>query len=146
MLDSPSPSARSDEEPLRVLLIEDNPHDAQLFRDYLQEGRRPMEIRWKQDLSAGLQALREQPIDVVVLDLGLPDSQGVDTVRRFADAAPSVPVVVLTGAQTLETALAAQQAGATEYLRKEELTPSLAERTLRWAAERARMERTLRQA
>ena len=129
----------------RILLIEDNPGDARLFEEYLREGISEIDLQWTEDLASGLDALAEQSPDVVVLDLGLPDSDGIDTVRRCIEAAPSVPVVVLTGDRTLDTALAAQQAGAAEYLQKGELSPSLVERTLRWAQERTRMESEIRQ-
>ncbi|MFP4229261.1 MAG: PAS domain-containing sensor histidine kinase, partial [Salinivenus sp.] len=80
----------------------------------------------------------------MAVDLHLPDSRGADTVRRCADAAAGVPVVVLTGEDILDMARAAQAAGAEEYLRKTELGPGLLTRTLRWAADRARMEAKLR--
>lgn len=133
-----------DTDALRVLLIEDNPGDARLLKEYLRESEQAMDIRWERELESGLKALASDTQDVVVIDLGLPDSSGPDTVERCAEAAGSVPVVVLTGRQKLEVALSALEAGAVEYLQKGELTPSLASRTLRWAVERARMRKELR--
>ena len=135
----------SEAAPLRVLLIEDNPGDARLFEEYLAESRVDATLRHEGDLEAGLSALREGRPDVLVLDLGLPDSEGPGTVAAAMSAAPEVPIVVLTGQDDLGAALQAQQAGAAQYLQKGELTPALAGRTLRWAAQRSRMQRKLRQ-
>ena len=135
----------SEAAPLRVLLIEDNPGDARLFEEYLAESRVDATLRHEGDLEDGLSALREGEADVVVLDLGLPDSQGPGTVAAAMSAAPEVPIVVLTGQDDLGAALQAQQAGAAQYLQKGELTPALAGRTLRWAAQRSRMQQKLRQ-
>ncbi len=132
-------------DPMQVSLIEDNPGDARLFEELLREGVPEAALRWEDTLASGVNALGERPTDVVALDLNLPDSEGAATVRRCVEAAPSVPVVVLTGEQNLETAMAAQQAGATDYLQKGELTPSLVARTLQWAVERAQMQAKIEQ-
>ena len=128
---------------LHVLLIEDNPGDARLFREYLREGPGEIDFRWERELTEGLATVEKSPPDVIVLDLGLPDSEGPETVRRCVDRAAPIPVVVLTGTSRIETALQAQKAGAAEYLQKEELSSSLVERTLRWAHERAQMEKEI---
>jgi PAS domain S-box-containing protein len=133
-----------DFDPLHALLVEDNPGDARLLRDYLRESEQAVDLHWERRLQAGLERLAAAPPDVIVVDLHLPDSDGVETVAKCTRAAPSVPVVVLTGAQELALALDAREAGAVEYLQKDELTPSLAARTLRWAAERQAMEQKLR--
>lgn len=130
---------------LSVLLIEDNPGDARLFEEYLEESTPAFTVHHETSLEAGLGALAEARPDVVAVDLGLPDSQGPKTVRAVAAASPSVPIVVLTGQKNLEAALEAQEAGAAEYLQKSELTPALAGRTLRWATQRANMKQKLRQ-
>jgi len=148
----PGPGPQTDDgpDPLSVLLVEDNPGDARLFEEYLEEYATESEVevtlRHEETLEVGLEALGEDRPDVVVLDLGLPDSQSVSTVQRATAAAPpSVPIVVLTGQDDLEVALSAQQAGAAEYLRKEELSPILMGRTLRWVVQRSQMEARLRQ-
>ena len=130
---------------LRVLLIEDNPGDARLFEEYLRESDTEVAVRHEQRLDAGLHALRDDPPDILVLDLDLPDSQGADTVTAAETAAPTVPIVVLTGQTNMDVALRAQEAGATEYLQKDELTPALVGRTLRWAARQNRMQSELQQ-
>jgi PAS domain S-box-containing protein len=130
---------------LQILLIEDNPGDARLFEELLGESPVEGTLRHESRLDAGLSALREDQPDVLVLDLGLPDSEGPGTVDTVDAAAPSVPIVVLTGQNDLEAVLQAQEAGAAEYLQKEELTPALVGRTLRWAVQRSRMQAKLRQ-
>ena len=143
------PHSRPDDgaptEPLSILLIEDNPGDARLFAEYLDDSPVEATLRHEQTLQAGLEALGETDPDVLVADLGLPDSQGVQTVQALGTAVPQLPIVVLTGQDDLQAALETQEAGATEYLRKEDLTPALVGRTLRWALQRRRMQAKLRQ-
>lgn len=141
----PSPGSSTIDEPLHVLLVEDNRGDARLFHEYLQDSSRAVTLHHEETLAAGLAALDAAMPSVIVLDLGLPDSEGAKTVRRCVERDPSVPVVVLTGADRLETALSALQAGAAEYLQKDELTPSLVERTLRWAIEQHALKRQMRE-
>ena len=136
-------SSRSSDEPLSILLVEDHPADARLVQEYLRESEHEVTLRWERSLDAGLASIDDECPDVVAVDLGLPDSDGSATVQRWVNAAPTVPLVVLTGDTTLDTARAAQAAGAEEYLRKDELTPTLLVRTLRWAATRAEMEAEL---
>ena len=130
-------------DPLSVLLVEDHEGDARLIREYLRESQHEVTLRWERSLDAGLASIDDERPDVVAVDLGLPDSEGAATVERWVEAVPSVPLVVLTGDTTLDTAREAQAAGAEEYLRKDELTPTLLVRTLRWAATRAEMEAEL---
>ena len=132
-------------EHLSVLLIEDNPGDARLFEEYLAESSPTFTLRHEETLETGLGALRDEQPDVLVVDLGLPDSNGAETVKAVAGTVPEIPIVVLTGQEDLEVALLAQEAGAAEYLRKEELTPALTGRTLQWAAQRTHMQQKLRQ-
>jgi len=139
------PGGLGTEESISVLLVEDNPGDARLFEEYLSEGPVEADVRHEESLRACLKALGEREPDVLVADLGLPDSEGAQTIKAAAAAAPEVPIVVLTGDGNLQAALDAQQAGAAEYLQKEELTPALAGRTLRWALRQSRMQAKLRQ-
>jgi len=137
------------DESLSVLLIERNSGDARLFEEYLEEyaTERGVEVtlRHEKTLQAGLQALGTSRPDVLAIGLGLPDSEGLEAVKAAVSAAPEVPLVVLTGGEDPRQALQAQKAGASEYLRKEELTPALLGRTLQWALQRSQMEARLRQ-
>ena len=147
------PSAPSDEHdparslpeldgPLKVLLVEDNPGDARLFEEHLRESPVEATLRHERTLEKGLSVLGEDPPDDLVLDLGLPDSEGTSAIRAATASAPQVPIVVLTGEAGLQTAMQAQEAGAADYLRKEELTPALVGRTLLWAARHSEMKST----
>ena len=129
---------------LHIHLIEDNPGDARLIQEHLDESDQATALRWDDALSDGLAPTDAPAPDVALLDLNLPDSTGPETVRRYNEHAPEVPIVVLTGADTLDTALQVLEAGAAEYLRKDELAPRLLIRTLSWATERARLQRQLR--
>ena len=128
-------------QPLDILLIEDNAGDARLVEEFLSEDPIDATLRVEGSLEKGLQSASRGRPDVLLLDLGLPDSEGVEAVRQSAKSFPALPIVVLTGREEIGVALQAQEAGADQYLQKDELTPALVARTLRWAVERRRMER-----
>ena len=89
---------KSTDAPTRILLIEDNPDDARLLRKMLIEARRfPFDLQHADRLSAGLERLADDDVDVVLLDLSLPDSAGLDTFTRTLAQAPHTPIVVLSG-------------------------------------------------
>ena len=81
----------------QVLLIEDNPGDADLVRLRLIEGKTPVDVSCVNRLSDGLAALAVKLPAVVLLDLNLPDSHGAETFRKVLEKAPGVPVVILSG-------------------------------------------------
>jgi len=85
------------EKPVKVLLIEDNPGDARLIREFLNDtGVDAYDVEWVELLSTGMERLTGEGIDVVLLDLQLPDSLGLDTLRKVYDQAPDIPIVVFT--------------------------------------------------
>lgn len=130
---------------MRVLLVEDNPGDIRLLQEYLNDGSAGrFQITQAGRLSAGLERLADTRFDVVLLDLSLPDSQGVDTLVRLHDAAKAVPVVVLTGIDDDALGMRLIQAGAQDYLVKGQVTSPLLTRSLRYAVERSRTEAALR--
>jgi DNA-binding NarL/FixJ family response regulator len=122
--------------PVRVLLIEDNLGDARLVMEFLDEAPDArFVLQGVRRLSEGLDRLATEQIDVVLLDLNLPDSDGWDTLLAVRTAAPRVPVVVLTTMD--ETAgPTAVQAGAQDYLPKGSFNANLLARSLRYAVER----------
>lgn len=126
---------------IRVLLVEDNPGDARLIRETLWLAN-PTEfiVEHVPTLADAQDRLREGEIDVVLLDLTLPDSFGVQTVERINAAAPEVPIVVLTGVNDEEIALRAVKANAEDYLVKGQVDESLLARTIRHAVERHRIQ------
>ena len=83
--------------PKQVLLIEDNPGDADLVRLRLTEGKNHVDVSCVNRLSDGLASIENMPPSVVLLDLNLPDSHGSETFRKILDKAPGVPVVILSG-------------------------------------------------
>lgn len=130
--------------PRSILLVEDNPGDQRLFEELLAEGELDVDVRTASSLREGIRALREDPPDLAVVDLGLPDSQGPETVRRITEAAPRVPVVVLTGQDPAESGPAAVRAGAQDYLHKDGITARGLVRTLRYAMLRVRASEEIR--
>lgn len=127
--------------PLRVLLVEDNEGDALLVRTVFDNWHGwSFDVQAVTRLNDALVALEgSMPVDVVLLDLALPDSQGLESLTRIRERAPRVPVVVMTGIGDEETDWRAVQEGAAGYLVKGEMTPPLLIRTIRHAIERYRM-------
>ena len=131
---------------IHVLLVEDNPADARLVRERLSEtdGVR-FQVECADRLATGGTRLEQGGVDVVLLDLGLPDSQGLATFQQIHARRPGVPVVVLSGAADEELAVAAVEAGAQDYLVKDAAGSQLLTRALRYAIERKRAEEQVRQ-
>ena len=123
---------------MHVLLIEDNPSDAGLVRTFLRrELRGGCRLDHEVTLKLGLERLRRGGIDVALIDLDLPDSQGASTVQTVRAKADGVPIVVLTGFDEEEAAIEAVRMGAQDYLVKGKTDAALLVRTLRFAIERA---------
>ena len=129
-----------DKNEIRLLLIEDNPGDARLVREVLAEVRGVVyRVLHADRLAAGLQILAEQPVDVLLLDLGLPDSQGLDTVVTAHARHPDLPIVVLSGLNDETSALESLKCGAQDYLLKGTIHSDMLSRVLRYAIERQRL-------
>lgn len=128
----------------RLLLIEDNPGDAALIRELLDEAAAgPWELSHCDGLSDGLIRAESDHFHVALLDLNLPDSVGVDTVRRLVERVPDLPIVVLTGVADEVAGGQALAVGAQDYLSKDEITPASLGRALRYALERSQLGRRL---
>jgi PAS domain S-box-containing protein len=124
-----------------VLLVEDNLGDARLVRETLSEDPAfPHELVTVDRLGAALDVLAARPVDVVLLDLTLPDASGTRGLQRLTAAYPALPVVVLTGADHGALAIEVMQAGAQDYLVKGEMPARLIARSIRYAIERSRAE------
>jgi diguanylate cyclase (GGDEF)-like protein len=136
-------------QPLQVLLVEDDPDDAMLAREALSEQRGHSRIRVEHMIcledAIEAAAAEDSSFDVVLLDLGLPDSQGLETVERMVTAAPEIPIVVLTGINDPELGVEAVQRGAQDYLSKGHFDSHLMIRTIRYAIERHRIREELQQ-
>ena len=125
----------------RILLVEDNPADARLMIEFLVDaGAVDGEFQHVNLLSTALKRLAEQKFDVVLLDLSLPDCEGLETVLRICRVVPLMPVIVLTGQEDDDLALAAVQAGAQDYLIKGQIDGVAIARAIRYAIERKRLE------
>ncbi|QCP50805.1 response regulator [Trinickia violacea] len=125
---------------LRILLVEDSVTDALLIGEALADVTDfEHQLIRAELLSQALAEAQAAHLDVVLLDLGLPDAQGVDTFRTFRRHAPEVPVLVLTGLDNMSVGLLAIQEGAQDYLLKKEIHASLLGRAIRYAIERHRV-------
>jgi PAS domain S-box-containing protein len=125
--------------PTHVLLIEDNPAWALLIREAFSRLRdAPLTLESAERLSDGLERLAGGRIDLVLLDLMLPDSEGLSTVLQVRQHAPHVPVVVLSGIDDEALAVQALQEGVQDYLVKGQITSNALLRSLRYALERSR--------
>ena len=132
----------------KVLLVEDNPGDARLLREMFNEqGSSSTDVTIVQSLCEAEKYLAENATDIILLDLGLPDAQGLEVVRRAHAAAPRVPLVVLTGLDDESLAAQALQEGAQDYLLKSQIdtygTTRGLLRALRYSIERKVLEDAL---
>lgn len=128
------------EAPLRILVIEDNPGDVRLLKEmFAAEPPQSYELMHSPRLDLALQRLSAGGVDIVLLDMGLPDGEGIDSVRRVRRIAPHVPLVVLTGREDDELVAASIRQGAQDYLIKGQVENRALPRALRHAVERFAM-------
>ncbi|QIR38168.1 response regulator [Tolypothrix sp. PCC 7910] len=133
-------------ETIKVLLVEDNPGDVLLLQEFLQDvTAAEVELMPVEQLDEALSYLARESFDVMLLDLSLPDSQGLETFIKAHNQAKSTPIIVLTGIADETLALRAMQEGAQDYLVKGQVTGDLLVRSMRYAIERQRIEDALRQ-
>jgi PAS domain S-box-containing protein len=133
---------------LNILLVEDNPGDIRLLQEILREVTTTRcQITPVITLAAAITTLSSSiNFDVILLDLSLPDSQGIESLRKLRDRVPKLPIVVLTGSDDETMAILAMQEGAQDYLIKGQVDRNLLLRSIRYAIERERTETALRQA
>ncbi len=135
---------QTSEAQLTVLLIEDNAGDARLLTEYLSDApANPFVLEHVQTLADGLERLKSRGIALVLLDLSLPDSFGLDTFARTHQAAPEVPIIVLSGRDDEALAIRTVHEGAQDYLVKGQVDTRLLVRSMRYAIERKRAEEAL---
>jgi len=131
---------------MQILLVEDNPGDVRLIRHMLQSAPAlAIELVNCERLDAALPRLRAQLFDLVLLDLSLPDSQGLATFETLYQHQPELPIIVLTGLDDEEFAVKAVRSGAQDYLVKGEINAQLLVRAIRYAIERKRSAEALRE-
>jgi len=131
---------------IKVLLIEDNPGDARLIKEMLFEVNTTMfDVECAERLSSGLSCLALEDINVVLLDLGLPDSTGLDTFIKVHDQAPEVPIIMLTGLDDEALSLEGVRMGAQDYLTKSKVDGDLLVRAIYYAIERKAADEALQE-
>jgi two-component system cell cycle sensor histidine kinase/response regulator CckA len=130
----------SDTGSIRILLVEDNKADINLALRSLQAQPDPFEVAQCESLADALTALSNPNCDVVLLDLNLPDSSGIETLQRIREAAPTTPIVVLTGFDNQALGIEAVKSGAQDYIVKGQFVDNVLPRTVRYAIERKRLE------
>ncbi|MDH3744707.1 MAG: EAL domain-containing protein [Acidobacteriota bacterium] len=133
-------------EKIRILLVEDNSADAHLVERYLRDspGGEDFELHRADRVGAAREWLSSSVPDVVLLDLSLPDSDGLETVMGVLDGANGAPVVVMTGQDDDELALEAVRLGAQDYLIKDHVTAPALTRSIHYSIERKRIQEALR--
>ena len=136
----------SKKKPINVLLIEDDRGYARLIRQMIEDRMGEyVNSDHVVSLGEGLNQLDNNDVDVVLLDLILPDSEGLDTFLRVNQAAPDTSIVILTSIEDEQVALDALKAGVQDYLYKGEINPNILVRAIRYAVERHRAEERIRQ-
>jgi signal transduction histidine kinase len=129
------------EKAIQVLLVEDNAGDARLLREMFSKERPDsFELTHLLRMSEAVIHLAKGGVDIVLLDMGLPDAHGLDTVRRAHAVAPGVPMIVLTGLDDEALAAEAMKEGAQDFLIKGQIENRALPRALRHAIERHRMQ------
>jgi predicted DNA binding protein/DNA-binding NarL/FixJ family response regulator len=139
---------------LDVLLVEDNPGDARLVEEMFQEASESLHridlddatpervtVHHEADLTTGIETLSATDVDVILLDLGLPESTGVETLVTMLEQTEFTPVVVLTGLDDRDLGIEAIQRGAEDYLVKDEVTGELLVHSIQYAIDRSRQDR-----
>lgn len=122
---------------MRILLVEDNQGDARLLQEMVREaGGEGAWFVHVRSLVEAYELLDRERFDVVLLDLGLPDGQGINSFTQLHEKYPDVPIVILSGLNDEDVAIAAVQQGAQDYLVKRQISGGAVLRSLRYAIER----------
>ncbi len=134
------------QEPIKVFLVEDNPGDAHLVERYLSRSElSAFTVERADRVGTALERLPQAGADIVLLDLTLPDSNGIDTFQSIHACVPSVPIVVMTGLDDKGLALQAVREGAQDYLVKRKVDTDSLVRSIRYGIERKRAQEALRE-
>ena len=125
--------------PLRILLVDDDEDQYVLVRDMLSDIKgREFDLEWAATYEAGLEAVAKGRHDVCLLDFRLGARTGLELLREVVASGHTTPVIMITGTGDHEVDIEAMKAGAVDYLEKDGITPSMLERAIRYAIERAR--------
>jgi signal transduction histidine kinase len=130
---------------IKALLVEDNPGDARLIKEMLAESKRSTFIlAWVDRLSKGIDFIKNNTVDIVLLDLTLPDSSGQETFEKLVRHVPQMPVIILTGIDDEQLAISLLRSGLQDYIVKDTVNTDMLARSIRYAIERKRLEDALR--
>lgn len=130
---------------IRILQIEDNPGDVRLIKEMLLEVKTiNCTLNSASDLASGIEYINTHECDLILLDLGLPDSMGLMTLEKIHSVNSVIPVVIMTGLDDEELGLKAVQSGAQDYLIKSEIDRNILMRSIRYSIERKRIDEKLR--
>ena len=135
-----------DDKPIKVLLVEDDAVSAEIVKAMVGQDSGVFDIEWVASLGNGLSSLADNNFDLVLLDFGLPDSEGLDTFLKLQKHSPMVAIIPLTATGDESLALKAIQLGAQDYLFKGTISRQLLTKSMRYAVERKRGEEALRRA
>jgi len=131
-------------DPLVILLIEDNPGDTRLVKEMLDDGATDaFELLHADQISTAIPLLELESVDIILLDLGLPDGNGLDTLIKVHALAPEVPIVVLSQTEDESLAVKAVRIGAQDFLVKAHITSQQLTRSVRYAMERRQLQEHL---
>lgn len=126
---------------IKILLFEDNPGDAGLIEEMTSESHYcSFKLRIAETLQEGTDLLKKDTFDLILLDLGLPDSSGMDTFNEVKAHNPEIPIIILTGLKDDNTGIEAVKKGAQDYLNKGEVESKLLERSIIYSIERKKTE------
>ncbi|MBI1282666.1 MAG: PAS domain-containing protein [Anaerolineaceae bacterium] len=128
---------------MQVLMIEDNENDYLLVNNVMKKSS-DVVLHWQSTLKAGLLYLQSNTVDVILLDLGLPDAHGLNAIDRLQTEFPLIPIIILSANDTDELALESVRHGAQDYLLKGKADDYVLNKALRYAIERKRLEERLR--
>lgn len=143
----PSTERKVERRSVHVLLVEDNLAEARLLQEFLKGALlNGFHLSHVKRLQEAIERLHQSPWDVVLLDLSLPDSQGLESLQAVVQQMPSIPIVVLTNTNDDDLALAALRHGAQDYLFKRNVNQEMLVRSLRYAIERKQSAEALREA
>ena len=124
---------------MKVLIVEDSANDADRVREFLQRGNGAVEVHTAPRLHDALDIAESEALDVILLDISLPDAHGVDAVHRMRAAVPQIPIVILSALEDESVATQAVQAGAQDYLIKAHVDGVSLRRAVRYAIERQQL-------
>ncbi len=134
----------TDKKKINILLVEDNPGDARLIMEMLKTESTPFELDTVGRLSAAFEKLKSTKYDVMLLDLGLPDSKGIETMEKVRKLATDLPIIILTGMADEQIGIQAVEQGAQDFLIKWEASEAVMARTITYAIERKKADERLR--